>query len=178
MARLAPKAKILRDGKWNEEDASMLVPGDMISIKLGDIISADACLRDGDPLKIDQSALTGESLPVTKGPGDGVYSDSTCKQGEIEAVVLATGVHTFFGKAAHLVDSINQVGHFQKGLTWQPHPQVRSQSDQPYPMARKLARFHSRRRGMNVSFNSQNNIKSFTVLKSSYLAKESTAAPR
>ncbi|KAM0020181.1 Plasma membrane ATPase 3 [Helianthus debilis subsp. tardiflorus] len=115
MARLAPKAKILRDGKWNEEDASMLVPGDMISIKLGDIIPADARLLDGDPLKIDQSALTSESLPVTKGPGDGVYSGSTCKQGEIEAVVLATGVHTFFGKVAHLVDSINQVGHFQKG---------------------------------------------------------------
>lgn len=65
-----------------------------------------------------QSALTGESLPVTKGPGDGVYSGSTCKQGEIEAVVIATGVHTFFGKAAHLVDTTNQVGHFQKARTW------------------------------------------------------------
>ncbi|KAH9611895.1 hypothetical protein KSS87_002620 [Heliosperma pusillum] len=63
-----------------------------------------------------KSALTGESLPVTKGPGDGVYSGSTCKQGEIEAIVIATGVHTFFGKAAHLVDSTNQVGHFQKIL--------------------------------------------------------------
>uniref|UniRef100_A0A3Q7GFG7 Cation-transporting P-type ATPase N-terminal domain-containing protein n=1 Tax=Solanum lycopersicum TaxID=4081 RepID=A0A3Q7GFG7_SOLLC len=114
MARLAPKAKVLRDGKWDEEDASVLVPGDIISIKLGDIIPADARLLEGDPLKIDQSALTGESLPVTKGPGDGVYSGSTCKQGEIEAVVIATGVHTFFGKAAHLVDSTNQVGHFQK----------------------------------------------------------------
>ncbi|ONM32682.1 ATPase 4 plasma membrane-type [Zea mays] len=63
-----------------------------------------------------KSALTGESLPVTKGPGDGVYSGSTVKQGEIEAVVIATGVHTFFGKAAHLVDSTNQVGHFQKAI--------------------------------------------------------------
>lgn len=61
-----------------------------------------------------QSSLTGESLPVTKGSGDGVYSGSTCKQGEIEAVVIGTGVHTFFGKAAHLVDSTNQQGHFQK----------------------------------------------------------------
>lgn len=61
-----------------------------------------------------QSALTGESLPVTKGPSDSVYSGSTCKQGEIEAVVIGTGVHTFFGKAAHLVDSTNQQGHFQK----------------------------------------------------------------
>ncbi|KAL5725052.1 P-type H(+)-exporting transporter [Ranunculus cassubicifolius] len=117
MARLAPKAKVLRDGRWSEEDAAVLVPGDVISIKLGDIVPADARLLEGDPLKIDQSSLTGESLPVTKGPGDGVYSGSTCKQGEIEAVVIATGVHTFFGKAAHLVDSTNQVGHFQKVLT-------------------------------------------------------------
>ncbi|KAG5234079.1 ATPase 11, plasma membrane-type [Salix suchowensis] len=117
MASLAPKAKVLRDGRWSEQDAAVLVPGDLISIKLGDIVPADARLLEGDPLKIDQSALTGESLPVTKGPGDGIYSGSTCKQGEIEAVVIATGVHTFFGKAAHLVDTTNQVGHFQKVLT-------------------------------------------------------------
>ncbi|TQD76975.1 hypothetical protein C1H46_037499 [Malus baccata] len=98
MARLAPKAKltkseqVLRDGKWSEEDASVLVPGDIISIKLGDIIPADARLLEGDALKIDQSALTGESLPVTKNAGDGVYSGSTCKQGELEAVVIATGI--------------------------------------------------------------------------------------
>ncbi|KAH6789599.1 H[+]-ATPase 7 [Perilla frutescens var. frutescens] len=117
MARLAPKAKVLRDGKWSEEEAAILVPGDIVSIKLGDIIPADARLLEGDPLKIDQSALTGESLPVTKHPGDGVYSGSTCKQGEIEAVVIATGVHTFFGKAAHLVENTTHVGHFQKVLT-------------------------------------------------------------
>ncbi|GLT49133.1 hypothetical protein SLA2020_227110 [Shorea laevis] len=70
---------------------------------LRDIIPADPRLLEGDPLKIDQSALTAESLRVTKNPGDGVYSGSTCKQGEIEAIVIATGVHTFFGKAAHLV---------------------------------------------------------------------------
>ncbi|KAL2481195.1 ATPase 8 [Abeliophyllum distichum] len=107
MAGLAKKTK----------DASILVPGDLISVKLGDIIPADARLWEGDPLKIDQSTLTGESLPVTKNPGDEVFSGSTCKQGEIEAVVIATGVHTFFGKAAHLVDSTNNVGHFQKVLT-------------------------------------------------------------
>jgi H+-transporting ATPase len=106
--------QVLRDGKWSEQDAAILVPGDLISIKLGDIIPADARLMEGDPLKIDQSALTGESLPVTKNPGDGIFSGSTCKQGEIEAVVIATGVHTFFGKAAHLVDNTNNVGHFQK----------------------------------------------------------------
>ncbi|KAJ0231742.1 WD40 repeat-containing protein [Hirschfeldia incana] len=117
MAGLAPKTKLLRDGKWSEQEAAILVPGDIISIKLGDIVPADGRLLEGDPLKIDQSALTGESLPVTKNPGQEVYSGSTCKQGELEAVVIATGVHTFFGKAAHLVDSTNQEGHFQKVLT-------------------------------------------------------------
>ncbi|XP_028087042.1 plasma membrane ATPase-like isoform X2 [Camellia sinensis] len=117
MAGLAPKTKVLRDGKWGEQDAAILVPGDIVSIKLGDIVPADARLLEGDPLKIDQSALTGESLPVTKNTGDEVFSGSTCKQGELEAVVIATGVHTFFGKAAHLVDSTNQVGHFQKVFT-------------------------------------------------------------
>ncbi|CDO97775.1 unnamed protein product [Coffea canephora] len=109
--------QVLRDGIWQEQDAGILVPGDIISIKLGDIIPADARLLEGDPLKIDQSALTGESLPVTKRTGDEVYSGSTCKQGEVEAVVIATGVHSFFGKAAHLVDSTEVVGHFQKVLT-------------------------------------------------------------
>ncbi|KMZ66561.1 Proton-exporting ATPase [Zostera marina] len=117
MAGLAPKTKVLRDGSWSEQEASILVPGDIVSIKLGDIVPADARLLEGDPLKIDQSALTGESLPVTRNPGSEVFSGSTCKQGEIDAVVIATGVHTFFGKAAHLVDSTNNVGHFQKVLT-------------------------------------------------------------
>ncbi|KAL6010465.1 ATPase 10, plasma membrane-type [Asimina triloba] len=117
MARLAPKTKVLRDGQWQELDASILVPGDIISIKLGDIIPADARLLEGDSLRIDQSALTGESLPVTKKTGDEVFSGSTCKHGEIEAVVIATGVHSFFGKAAHLVDTTEVVGHFQKVLT-------------------------------------------------------------
>ncbi|KAJ1385908.1 P-type ATPase [Sesbania bispinosa] len=97
--------------------AAALMAGDLISIKLGDIVPADARLLEGDPLKIDQSALTGESLPVTKHPGQEVFSGSTCKQGELEAIVIATGVHTFFGKAAHLVDSTNNVGHFQMVLT-------------------------------------------------------------
>ncbi|KAL0429748.1 UNVERIFIED_CONTAM: Plasma membrane ATPase 4 [Sesamum radiatum] len=108
MAGLAPKTKVLRDGRWSEQEAEILVPGDIISIKLGDIVPADSRLLEGDPLKIDQAALTGESLPVTKNPGSDV-SGSTCKQGEIEAVVIATGINTFFGKAAHLVDSTQNV---------------------------------------------------------------------
>ncbi|XP_024544580.1 plasma membrane ATPase-like [Selaginella moellendorffii] len=117
MQALALKAKVLRDGKYEEEDASILVPGDIITIKLGDIIPADCRLLEGDPLSIDQSALTGESVAVTKRQGDEVFSGSICKQGEIEAVVIATGVSTFFGKAAHLVDSTQRMGHFQKVLT-------------------------------------------------------------
>ncbi|CAL5367394.1 unnamed protein product [Camellia sinensis] len=74
MACLAPKAKVLRDGKWSGEYVVVLVPGDVVSIKLGDIIPADARLLEGDPLKIDQSALTGESFPMTKSPRVGVYS--------------------------------------------------------------------------------------------------------
>ncbi|MCO5614680.1 hypothetical protein L7F22_068964 [Adiantum nelumboides] len=116
MAKLAPKTKVLRDGTWKDEEASILVPGDIVSIKLGDIVPADARLLEGDPLKVDQAALTGESIPATKKPGDEIFSGSICKQGEIEAVVIATGVHTFLGKAAHLVESTNQVGHFQKVL--------------------------------------------------------------
>ena len=61
-----------------------------------------------------QSALTGESLPVTKKSGDGVFSGSICKHGEIEAVVISTGVHSFLGRAAFLVDSTQSVGHFQQ----------------------------------------------------------------
>ncbi|KAJ0622832.1 putative P-type H(+)-exporting transporter [Helianthus annuus] len=99
---------VLGDGGWSEQEAAILVPGDIISIKLGDIVPADARLLEGDPLKIDQSVLTGESLLVPKNPYDEVFSGLTCKQGELEAVVIATGVHTFFGKATHLVDSTNQ----------------------------------------------------------------------
>ncbi|KAK3232520.1 hypothetical protein Dsin_004401 [Dipteronia sinensis] len=100
--------RVLCDIRWSEEDAAELVPGDILSIKLRDIVLADAAM---------QSALTRESLPVTKNPGDGVYSCSMCKQGEIKAVVIATGVHTFFRKAAHLVENTAHVGHFQKVLT-------------------------------------------------------------
>ncbi|KAF2308676.1 hypothetical protein GH714_012147 [Hevea brasiliensis] len=84
MARLAPKAKILRDGRWIEEDASVLVRVILSALSL-----ETSFLQMPVSLK---SALTGESLPVTKGPGDSVYSGSTCKQGEIEAVVIATAV--------------------------------------------------------------------------------------
>ena len=91
-ARLAVKAKVKRDGKWVNPDASELVPGDVIRLRLGDIVPADARLLDGDSIEVDQSALTGESLPVTAQPGAPVFSGSIIRQGEIDAMVYATGV--------------------------------------------------------------------------------------
>jgi H+-transporting ATPase len=115
-ATLAIKAKVLRDGKWSSPDASELVPGDVIRIRLGDIVPADARLLDGDPVQIDQSALTGESLPVERKSGDAVFSGSITRQGEIEAMVYATGTDTYFGKTAQLVQSVKTVSHFQRAV--------------------------------------------------------------
>jgi len=114
--KLAKKALVLRDGKWREVEAKELVPGDIIKIKIGDIIPADVKLiGGGDYILVDQSALTGESLPVTKKAGDIAYSNSIVKQGEIQALVVATGLNTYFGKTTSLVAKAeNQKSHFQK----------------------------------------------------------------
>jgi H+-transporting ATPase len=65
-AKLAPRARVRRDGAWTGIDAACLVPGDVIRLRLGDIAPADVRLLDGGPVEVDQSALTGESLPVTR----------------------------------------------------------------------------------------------------------------
>jgi H+-transporting ATPase len=114
--KLALKTRVLRDETWQEIDARELVPGDVIRIRLGDIIPADAKLIDGDYLSVDQSALTGESLPVSKKIGDFAYSGSVAKQGEMAALVTATGSTTYFGKTAKLVASAKKVSHFQKAV--------------------------------------------------------------
>ena len=108
-ARLAIKAKVKRDGKWEDPKASDLVPGDVVRLRLGDIVPADARLLDGDSIEVDQSALTGESLPVTAKPGGQVYSGSIIRQGEIDAMVYATGTNTYFGKTAQMVQSANRL---------------------------------------------------------------------
>ncbi|CAO3636887.1 unnamed protein product [Cunninghamella echinulata] len=99
-------------------EASELVPGDIISIKLGDVIPADGRLIAAHgQVSIDQAALTGESLPVGKDAGDEIFSGSTVKQGEAEAVVIGTGLNTFFGRAAKLVGEANDgIGHLQQIL--------------------------------------------------------------
>jgi H+-transporting ATPase len=114
--QLALKARALRDGKWQEIPAGQLVPGDIIRLRLGDIIPADVKLFEGDYLSVDQSALTGESLPVSKKAGDIAYSGSVAKQGEMVAMVAGTGVNTFFGRTAQLVQAAGATSHFQKAV--------------------------------------------------------------
>jgi len=114
--QLALKARVLRDGQWQEIDARLLVPGDIVRVRLGDVVPADVKLVEGDYLSVDQSALTGESLPVTKRAGDAAYSGTVVKQGEVVAQVTATGQNTRFGKTARLVEQARTVSHFQKAV--------------------------------------------------------------
>ena len=115
-AKLAVKARVKRDGKWINPPARELVPGDVIRMRLGDIVPADARLLDGDPVEVDQSALTGESLPAERKSGEAVFSGSIIRQGEIGALVYATGEKTYFGKTAQLVQEAHTVSHFQKAV--------------------------------------------------------------
>src|SRR5271154_5320934 len=115
-ATLAIKARVKRDGKWVNPAARELVPGDAIRLRLGDIVPADARLLDGDELSVDQSALTGESLPATRKSGDAVFSGSIVRRGEIDALVYATGGKTYFGRTAELVETAVTVSHFQKAV--------------------------------------------------------------
>lgn len=114
--KLALQALVKRDGVWKTIPARELVPGDFIRLHIGDIIPADTKLFDGAPIQVDQSALTGESLPVTHHPGETVYSGSIMCQGEIDGLVFATGKETYFGKTAHLVESAKKTSHFQKAV--------------------------------------------------------------
>ena len=114
--RLALNAKVFRDRQWKSIPARQLVPGDLIRLRLGDIVPADAKILKDEPLEVDQSALTGESLPVTRGTGDLVYSGSIVRQGEADALVQATGSKTYFGKTAELVKEAHTTSHFQRAV--------------------------------------------------------------
>ncbi len=115
-ARLAIKARVKRDGKWVNPAARELVPGDIIRLRLGDIVPADARLLEGDEISVDQSALTGESLPTTRKAGEAVFSGSIMRRGEIGAIVYATGANTYFGETAKLVQEAHTVSHFQQAV--------------------------------------------------------------
>lgn len=120
-AALAPKALCVRDGSVTTVDAVELVPGDVIIIRLGNIVPADVKILEEEgagvgeevPMQIDQAALTGESLPAKKFTGDVAFSGSSVKQGERHAVVYATGLNTFFGRAAALISATNNVANLQ-----------------------------------------------------------------
>jgi H+-transporting ATPase len=117
-SKLAKRALVKRDRQWQEIDARELVPGDLIRLRFGNLVPADAELVDDSTLVIDQSALTGESLPVQKVSGELVYSNSIVRKGETEAFVRAIGSKTHFGKTASLVVEAGRVerSHFQKAI--------------------------------------------------------------
>ena len=114
--RLAPMARVLRDGRWTDLPSKELVPGDVVFLRLGNIVPADATLEQGNFLSLDESALTGESLPVDKKRGDTAYSGAVVRQGEMRAEVTATGMNTFFGKTARLVQQAGATSHFQQAV--------------------------------------------------------------
>jgi FimV-like protein len=114
--QLALKARTLRDRQWQEIEARDLAPGDLVRLRLGDIIPADVKLIEGAYLSVDQAALTGESLPVNKAAGDTAYAGSIAKQGEMLAAVTHTGANTFFGRTAKLVESAGAKSHLQESV--------------------------------------------------------------
>lgn len=108
--RLAMTARALRDGKWQALPSRMLVPGDTVHLRMGDLAPADVRLEDGG-LLLDQSALTGESAPVEVGRGALAYAGAVIRRGEATGEVQATGARTYFGKTAELVRTAKSVGH-------------------------------------------------------------------
>jgi len=100
--KLEIKSRVLRDGEWALLSAREIVPGDIVALRLGDLVPADAYILSGG-LSVDQSALTGESMPVSAAPSDILYSGSVVKRGEARCVAVRTGAGTYFGKTAELV---------------------------------------------------------------------------
>jgi len=109
--RLAVKARVLRNGEWKIQDARDLVPGDIIGIGLGDLVPADAKVLGDGRVSVDQSALTGESLPASVREPGIVYSSSVVQRGEARSIVVNTGANTYFGKTAQLVRIAKPVSH-------------------------------------------------------------------
>ncbi len=108
--RLAVNAAVRREGRWVTINASEIVPGDIAVVQMGDIVPADAKVLSG-ALSVDQSALTGESLPVEVGPSDILYSSSVVKRGEAQCLVVNTGSSTYFGRTAELVQIARPKSH-------------------------------------------------------------------
>jgi H+-transporting ATPase len=101
-SRLAMRASVRRDGAWKTVSAADLVPGDVVKLSLGGVVAADVHITDGEVL-LDQSMLTGESIPIEAGSGVNTYAGALVRRGEAIARVTATGVRTQFGRTAELV---------------------------------------------------------------------------
>ncbi|NPA76432.1 MAG: plasma-membrane proton-efflux P-type ATPase [Candidatus Diapherotrites archaeon] len=112
--KMAVYARVLRDMQWTKIPARELVPGDIVRLRIGDIVPADVRILDDTELQVDESALTGESLPAKKKKGDVVYSGSVIKRGEAKAVVIGTGLNTYFGKTVQLVNAAKTQSELQK----------------------------------------------------------------
>ncbi|WMT45279.1 MAG: plasma-membrane proton-efflux P-type ATPase [Cuniculiplasma divulgatum] len=110
--RVNVSARAVRDGKWNLIPAAELVPGDIVHVRMGDIVPADIKIISGEVLS-DQSALTGESEPVRKGKDGRIYSGTVAKGGEATGVVVATGSNTFYGKTTELVNRAKAGSHLE-----------------------------------------------------------------
>ena len=115
-AKLAPQARVLRDGVWTTVPAREVVPGDVVHLRLGAIVPADARMLDEGEAQVDQSSLTGESLPVTRQRGDELYAGAVLRRGETDALVTATGADTYFGRTAKLVADGGTTSHFQRAV--------------------------------------------------------------
>ncbi len=114
--RLASSARVLRDGAWLTVAVRELVPGDVVRVRLGDVVPADLRVLDDVTLEVDQSALTGESLAVSRGRGETLYSGAVIVRGEADALVCTTGASSFMGKTTALVESAGTVSHFQRAV--------------------------------------------------------------
>nr|MDO8134888.1 plasma-membrane proton-efflux P-type ATPase [Candidatus Njordarchaeum guaymaensis] len=112
-SRLCVNVKVIRDRKWVGKPARDIVPGDIVLLKNGDIVPADVKLFDGHVM-IDQSALTGESLPVDKAPGSLGYAGSIVRRGEARGLVLGTGPKTFYGRTITLVKMAKPKSHVEE----------------------------------------------------------------
>ena len=113
--QLHVNARVLRDGNWRQVPAEQLVPGDVVHVRAGDLVPADLLLFDG-AATLDQSALTGESLPVDVGPGGSAHTGAIVRQGEASGEVTATGAHTLYGHTAELVRTSSAPSHMQRTI--------------------------------------------------------------
>ncbi len=114
-SRLALNASVRRDNAWKIVPAAELVPGDVVKLSLGGVVAADVTLTEGEVL-LDQSMLTGESVPIEAGPGVSTYAGALVRRGEAVAQVTATGVRTRFGRTAELVRTAHVTSSQQKAV--------------------------------------------------------------